>query len=892
MNPKNDIFLYDAADIIAEAGSNTLVLTPNQRISHHIQKSFSKTAAKNESWAPLKCLPWSSWMVQIWQDASDALVKNAGGVLLNKEQEIQVWERILVNSVENPLFKASQASKLAMNGFALCSQWHVDYKKNAFDDSLEYVSFRQWCLSFENELRERNWIVPCLLEKLVVEWTREDFFQLPEKIILANFVEITPSQNLVLESLKESGVEIRHVSSNNKAEPFRLSFKSHQDELENAFRWAKKTIHSEENAVVGLIIPDLSSNRAKIERMLSETFEPQRNSPAEHRSVPPFNISAGQPLIKLPIIESAIKVLGLNLPSNNLADFTYVLLSPFLFEEYEFDRRVLLDIAIRSRKQAECNLRTLILLCSDNNASYFAKNLSDRLRTFDQIRLDSGFSRKHYPSYWGKAFLQQLQAINWPGSRDLDSIEYQSVKLFKTTLEQLATFDHINHKISLSQALSLLVINCQNTSFQAETIDSPIQVLGLLEAAGLSFTHLWILGLDDQSWPPAPSPSPFIPDFIQRELGMPHASAAREHKFAEYLMTQYQMSADRVIYSSPQFDGDKELGISSLLEKIPAMTVEAFECKFLLNEVTYYPEQVCLETINDDFGVELPIENVKGGTSILKKQSACPFKAYAELRLSTYPFEESSEGLDPMVRGNVVHLALESIWQRLKDQQQLLQFEQDPLRNLINDAIVKALDEYLESSVLIKNGRLYQNELQRISLLIEAWLDIEKLRSPFKVKDLEQWNEVDIQGLRLNVRADRIDELEDNSHLIIDYKTGGYVSQNQWLSDRPEEPQLPLYSTLHDVDANSIAFGQVNASQVGFTGLAGTTDIAPGVLSIHDVSKRFNVAEDWHQQLSQWKDVMEALVAEYKSGLAVVKPRKPEVCRLCQLQPFCRIHTQ
>ena len=90
----------------------------------------------------------------------------------------------------------------------------------------------------------------------------------------------------------------------------------------------------------------------------------------------------------------------------------------------------------------------------------------------------------------------------------------------------------------LPEVLRHLTQLCEETVFQAEAPQAPIQVLGALEAAGMQFDAVWLLGMDDQSWPPSAAPNPLLPARLQRELGMPHASAQRELLFARHLTEQ------------------------------------------------------------------------------------------------------------------------------------------------------------------------------------------------------------------------------------------------------------------------------------------------------------------------------------------------------------------
>ena len=53
-------------------------------------------------------------------------------------------------------------------------------------------------------------------------------------------------------------------------------------------------------------------------------------------------------------------------------------------------------------------------------------------------------------------------------------------------------------------ALAALIALATETLFQAESDEVPIQVLGVLEAAGMDFDALWIAGLTSDAWPAAP----------------------------------------------------------------------------------------------------------------------------------------------------------------------------------------------------------------------------------------------------------------------------------------------------------------------------------------------------------------------------------------------------
>ena len=79
-------------------------------------------------------------------------------------------------------------------------------------------------------------------------------------------------------------------------------------------------------------------------------------------------------------------------------------------------------------------------------------------------------------------------------------------------------YDAVCQSLDFDDALQLLRSSCSRQMSQPQTADSKVQVLGPLEAAGLSFDHLWVCGMQGSRWPAAPRPNPFIPQVLQREL--------------------------------------------------------------------------------------------------------------------------------------------------------------------------------------------------------------------------------------------------------------------------------------------------------------------------------------------------------------------------------------
>ena len=168
----------------------------------------------------------------------------------------------------------------------------------------------------------------------------------------------------------------------------------------------------------------------------------------------------------------------------------------------------------------------------------------------------------------------------------------------------------------------------------------------------------------------------------------------------------------------------------------------------------------------------------------------------------------------------------------------------------------------------------------RLALLVREWLVLDLDRPPFEVLEGESQRELDVAGLRLRTRIDRIDRLADGRLLIIDYKTGERARKD-WDGLRPNEPQLLAYALAdHPAPLAGIAFAQVKRGKCRFvTEPAGLLKAATtGALDA---------------QLARWRDVLETLAGSFLAGDALVDPvQGVATCRYCDFKSLCRVDEQ
>ena len=560
----------------------------------------------------------------------------------------------------------------------------------------------------------------------------------------------------------------------------------------------------------------------------------------------------------------------------------------------EMANRSLLDAKLRHIGELEVPLSTLLSFAKSQNTDatprlYACPILAERIEKLLPL-LAQLKHLKQRPSAWAVQFKLILNELGWPGERALSSEEYQAAGAWRDVLTAFSSLDVVLSDIGCKNAFEYLRRMTAEAMFQPETEQVPVQILGALEAANMMFDHLWVLGVHDEVWPSAAHPNPFLPLNLQRDLGLPHSSAARELAFAQHITTRMQASAPNVLFSYPEREGDRALRPSPLIQDLPEVdgatlvNVSAPSYARLIHAASN------LEQIEDNQAPPLQENGLtRGGTGLFKQQAACPFRAYGEYRLGAATIEEGRMGLSPAERGTLLHRSLELAWDELKSHAQLCAASNEAMTAFISQAVKAAVGEMARNRPATFTRRFTELECHRLAHLLAQWLAIEKQRSPFVVLASERQQAVTMGGISVNAKIDRIDELEDGTQVVIDYKTN-LPNVKHWFGERPEEPQLPLYCAASGQNVKAVSFAQIRLGDMGFKGLsAGGVDI-PGIAPFAetDFSQKFGT---WEQMVASWQAVLNQLGEDFRQGKAAVDPKQfPKTCAYCDLGPLCRIN--
>jgi ATP-dependent helicase/nuclease subunit B len=863
--------------ILSALQQGETVITATRRLTRTLRQEFNTTQQTKglRAWESPKILNWSDWMADLWQQL--LYQSENPQTLLSSWQEQILWERVIRNSPESrELLQPHRTASVAQEAWLLANQWRLEISQVESLGNEDSHAFVGWANRFLSVCDSGGWLEQArLADVLRNSITR---LQLPAGILLAGFDEFTPQQQDFLEASSKAGCSIGKLDvemPKTNAGMVRIPFPDSEREIEAAARWARALLENKATGRIGVVVVGLSSRRNPVERIFRGILEPDAQLPGKSRSSKLINISAGNPFSAYPIIKSALAILSLSPGDNEWSVISNLIRSSYLLgADNERTNRALLDMRLRQKCGNRVKISSLLRMYQQGVPA--CPVLAQILKKWLDVCGKS--SQEQKAGEWSRTFSTMLEAFGWPGERPLNSVEFQAMQAWTELLSNFASTDLTGESMTRGEAVLLVRRIAGNLMFQPETEQASVQILGSLEASGLFFDHLWIAGLHDEAWPGPCNPNPFLPIRLQREKGIPRCSPERELEFAVLITKRLFSSGTNVVLSHPVSTEDRELGASPLIAAIPSTEPGELNLWNGASVTEVIRNSRKAETIIDEMAPPLgETAWQRGGTKVFQYQSVCPFRAFAELRLGAEELESPVPGLDPRERGTLVHAVLEEVWKELKTHAALC--SRQDLSGIIDNSVDMAITrlEQNRGSALPKSFAALERE--RLRQLITDWLEIEKNRQqPFEVISPEKEKYAEVSGIRFKVKIDRVDRLSNGREVIIDYKTGK-TSYGSWETDRPDEPQLPLYSTIHEKPLAGILFARIKTGDMGFWGLV-NNDLAMPKCQPVDLGAKIN----------EWRSVLEKIGLDFRAGHAEVDPKKQaKQCRFCNLACLCRI---
>jgi len=876
--------------------TSPILLCATTRLAQTLRAAHPNDAAT--VWDTPRAFALEAWLDQLGEEGMLSGVLPAL-VLLDGFSERILWRHVIEDSIdldEAPLFDVAAMAASAADAHALATIWALAPGKD--DLSREAAQFAQWRGVFRQRLDVNGWTVAVERRVAVVEAIEAGRLRVRDRIVFVGFDALDPLQRRLHAAL-DAGLHAPAAEDTEECPAEIASFEDIDAECQAAARWAGAQLQANQSWRIGMVVPDLNSMRDCLKHELERALHPELSTPGCAERSRRYNFSLGRPLAEVPVVACALQLLRLASDVREVEQpaLAGLLHSPYWSDsERESDGRAVLDAHLRRRARRHTSVAALVKL-GHKLHSQSRLAFPAALRHLSQLMRHAGEceAAPRLPSAWAQTVRTILRDAGWAGNggqgcRVLSSHEYQAREAWSELLDRFAGSDQIIGMIPFSQMLAHLQALCLERTFQPQTRGTPsVHVLGVLESTGLQFDALWVMGMHDGAWPPAPAPNPLIPVALQRARGTPNACAAVQLAYARTILRRLQRQAPRVHFSCALMSGSQELRPSPLFvpvgeppESMPAAPAPSWTD--------------ALEYLEDATGPALGEgELASGGVSLLRAQAICPAWAFYRYRLGAAALEQSREGLGPQDRGTLVHDALEWFWKQTGSRTELAELHDSPaaFEERLLAAVGASLEAHEARTEPMPVGSR-ELEASRLTRLLREWLAAEMQRSDFTVMECEREVKHAIGPVALTLRIDRIDE-QDGQLVVIDYKTGTLANASAWAAARITEPQLPIYAlalTSSDAQARvgALVFGKVRLGETRFMGLSATDKFVKGVPGMHAMrGKPFAAFPDWNALQAHWRERIAAIADEFARGAAAVRVEGNAKLEYCDVLPLLRL---
>jgi len=837
------------------------------------------------AWPAPAIQDWDGFLRSRWREQSidDRLV-------LSALQEQSLWSEIVAQDKQHAVLldgPRRRVARLAMDAHRLLCLYAPEFLRAAARGGWQQDAgaFSAWLAAFDDLCGTQRLVSAARLPLELAEIAREKTGN-RSPLLVSGFDRILPTQRALLDA---SGAwqEAAHGEPTQKSALYQAA--DEQRELAACALWCRQQLDVNPGARLLIVTQHAAQKRGEIER----AFRRYAGNAPRQGATSLLEFSLGVPLIGVTPARAAYLLLSWLGGAIDEQEVDWLFSTEAAVRDADESRMLTAFMrAIRRRGWQRTRWRLEAFL-NQRPGTTLPENWAARLRQAKQRLDDFAVARQREtmasPIAWSELVRELLGMVGWPGGRALSSMEHQALRRWERVLDDCASLGFNGQRMTWSNFLATVDHALHETLFAPESQDAPILVAGPAESAGLSADGIWFLDASQDAWPAAGAMNPLLPLYLQREAGMPHATAQLDWELAQAVTTRLTASAPEICFSyARQTDGiEREpsrliLRLAGMPQSLPA------------NLIAAHAPAAQTELFEDRSRIPFPPGDTQGGSGVLTAQSQCPFKAFATARLGAERWDAAEPALTAAQRGQLLHAVLHSVWSGppagIRSHAELTQiadlraFVREHVRNALKDGIATTVREQMPQ-------RYLHLEETRLVDVVAEWLRFEQTRVSFSVAKTELDSSVSIHGLALRLRLDRVDQLADGTLLVVDYKTGD-VTPKAWEMPWPDDVQLPLYAGFaldrETGQLGGLVFAKVRAGRHGF---AGRVANAQGML-LHDLSSRNELVKSplAAEELIDWRDYIEKMAADFIAGKAAVDPREyPKTCEQCRLEALCRV---
>ncbi len=863
--------------------NNTLYLCPSDRAARAWRVRLARRHDARASAA--SCTHIEAWLADLWSRAQIFGMIEDSRELLEPIVASALWQHVADNETDFAPPECARVAKLAEDAWLLAHRHALAPTQIAAYAATDanIALYARLSVRVRALLKRNAVITRAELPTVIAEHANAFVALMPARIVLTPSFSSDPSLAALWDALRAHGVAVdRDDDQATDAKTAEiLAFTDAATEMRDAITWAAKQLSAQPEKSVALIVPNLAASRDEWLRALRAQFNAHDwwRDPASDRAH--FNLSAGDALGEFPYVHSLITLLRATTQELDTERIAQALLHPRWSQggpwRYHVDRA--------QQRLLERGLdRTQLSEWTDVLPDELREWMHEAAQSAPRIRAQRTEHRHGIT-----AFVEALTGAAWLPRSEL----FQLDEAWGNALDRWQMLDALLGAASWPDALTELQRIASAMTFQPKAGSARLQVMGLLESAGVPLDIARIVGFDESVLPERTKPNPMLPRVWQSAAHVGLGSQDEVDARAERLWRNWHALCGELSISYATESDGRAINASPLARDLKVVTESGSNPSNDVFQRAAKPTVV----IQDE---QLPPRNSGPDSKALtartlEEQAQCPRRAAAS-RLGLRAWPEHAIGIPARVRGTLVHAVLAAAGQLRKSA--FAANEPEPSDEALLSVASCALEAAIDAERVIRTRipeSVWLIERGRIMQLVGKVIALEKTRGGFAVTQVETELRARTYGQDFRVRLDRVDEsaeakASDAFRVVFDYKTGVAV-RGDWFAERTSgrlaAPQLPLYALLlaqHDADAppvRALGYVLVTDDDVKFVGVGEDTTLYKASVAKND--------PPWEVLLDGWYAQLGALVDESRQGVADVAPLKgATTCRHCDVAAFCR----
>ena len=417
-----------------------------------------------------------------------------------------------------------------------------------------------------------------------------------------------------------------------------------------------------------------------------------------------------------------------------------------------------------------------------------------------------------------------------------------------------------------------------------------LQVMGVLETRGLDFENVYMLSVNEGTYPKTDWGKTFIPIGIRKGFGLP-TFEDDDSGYAYNFYRLMQRARNFTIFYNSEMD---ELNQGERSRYIPQIEFELcrqnknIELKNYIVSANADAPHIEKITVDKSDEVMQRLNEMEFSASALSKYINCSLEFYFRYVAQMYESRELTELIDPLKFGNIFHNTLSRLYADSVDT--------DVTRDNIS-SLKKLVDEKLEEEFAVwfkgedyitGKNKLTKNIIRKLLVMV---LESDEKMSPFGIKTLEKETRLEVAlpagdaKPKLMGRLDRVDHCYGKTR-IIDYKTGrvDYDKVKAESTDQVFSTMFsnPKYKDIFQTHLYTYMYLKEHPDEKVLAGIYPIKKLSEGVVLLNG-GKELSL-----EQMKGFEERLERLFADiFDRDTPFVQTTDEERCKYCDYKTIC-----